>query len=428
MPRPLIIVVCESVPTQRVREGPAVAVLDHAAEELEVDLVDDAGAWRDDLQAVEALPAPAQEGVALAIAVELELGVAAHREAGAELVDLHRVVDDELGGRASVDARRVAAQVAHRVAHRCEVDDDRHAREVLLQDARRPEGDLAARLVRRDPARDGLDRVARHRLAVLVAQQVLEQDPERVGKAGDVVGVLQCSQAHDLVLAAADAERRPRAEAIRAHPCILPDPGASAREESAAEYRFLLGVDVTEETFQTAVVERSAELPVVVDFWAEWCGPCRALGPVLEREAEQRAGRVELVKVDVDANPRLAQEYGISGIPAVKAFRNGRVADEFVGVRSPQSVAAFLDALTEPSEGERLLESLRENGSDPEVLEALEAGDHERAFQILLGRIDGADEERRDEVRRVMLALFDELGPEHELTQRYRRRLAAALF
>src|SRR3954468_22960438 len=92
-----------------------------------------------------------------------------------------------------------------------------------------------------------------------------------------------------------------------------------------------MATDVTEQTFQTAVIDRSHEVPVVVDFWAEWCGPCRALTPALERAAEARAGKVDLVKVDVDSNRSLSAQYEVQGIPAVKAFRDGRVVDEFVG-------------------------------------------------------------------------------------------------
>jgi putative thioredoxin len=187
-------------------------------------------------------------------------------------------------------------------------------------------------------------------------------------------------------------------------------------------------MDVTDATFEQDVVERSRELPVVVDFWADWCGPCRTLGPVLEREAEARAGRLALAKVDVDASPSLASAYGIRGIPAVKAFRNGHVVDEFVGVRSPQGVADFLDSLLAPSEAERLLAELRREGEWAQVVAALDEGDHERALSLLLAEAENGDTGARERVRRLMVALFAELGPEHPLTMRFRRRLASVLY
>ena len=182
-------------------------------------------------------------------------------------------------------------------------------------------------------------------------------------------------------------------------------------------------MDVTDATFQTEVIERSHELPVVVDFWAEWCGPCRMLGPVLESEASQRTGKVELAKLDVDANPAVAGEYGIMSIPAVKAFRNGHVVKGFVGALPPDAVGAFLDELIGPSAAASLLE-----GEPAAVADAVQAGDHERALELLLIELETADPERREQIRALMVALFAELGQDHPLSLRYRRRLASAFY
>ena len=199
-------------PDERVRERHAVALVDDRRQELEVDLVDDAGPGRDDPEVPERGLRPAEELIALDVALVLALDIEGERAGRPELVDLDRVVDDEVGLDERVDPCRIAAEIGHRVTHRGEVDDRGDAGQVLEDDPRRHERDLGLRRDPGPPCGQRLDVLRADDAATRVAQQVLEQDPDRDRGGRQVHPIGQDGQ--PIVIREAGAERRPGAEGV----------------------------------------------------------------------------------------------------------------------------------------------------------------------------------------------------------------------
>ena len=170
-------------------------------------------------------------------------------------------------------------------------------------------------------------------------------------------------------------------------------------------------VEATDQNFMETVVEESKRRPVVVDLWAAWCGPCRTLGPILEKAATERGGEFLLAKLDVDANPYTAGQFGVQSIPTVIAFRDGQPVDGFIGALPEPMVNQFLDKLV-PSEAdlgakEALEEELDGDLGDAEAKyrRALEADEGNREARLGLGRVlaeTGRDEEARETLMRLL--------------------------
>lgn len=169
--------------------------------------------------------------------------------------------------------------------------------------------------------------------------------------------------------------------------------------------------DVTDATFTTDVVERSRTVPVVVDLWAEWCGPCRTLGPILEKVVADTGGQVELAKVDIDANPSVASMFQVQSIPAVYAMKDGKVVDGFLGAQPEWQVAEFVQRLY-PSAEDREVDRLVAAGDEASLRAALELEPSEETVIVALAELlvsDGRAEEG--------LALLERI-PESPATRR----------
>jgi putative thioredoxin len=234
-----------------------------------------------------------------------------------------------------------------------------------------------------------------------------------------------------------------------------------------------MSIDVTDATFQTDVIERSFTTPVIVDLWAPWCGPCRTLGPILEKVTDATEGQVVLVKVNTDENPAVSKAFQVQSIPAVYALRDGQVVDGFMGAYPEHVVQQFVDALL-PTEGEQTLASLIAEGTEGAFRAALELeagneeaivglaelliarGENDEALQFLAripetdrtrlvaakARVQLAPDDDHDatltalleqvkadeDARQQFLDILEIMGPDDPRTAGYRKKLTARLF
>jgi len=235
----------------------------------------------------------------------------------------------------------------------------------------------------------------------------------------------------------------------------------------------MAAIDVTDATFQTDVIDKSTEVPVIVDLWAPWCGPCKTLGPIIEKVVDETGGKVVLVKVNVDENPGLSQAFKVQSIPAVYAVKDGAVVDGFMGAYPEQAVKEFVDALL-PSEEEIAVAELVEAGDEGSLRIALSMepanedvivalaelligeGNSDEAL-ALLARIPESDRTRHvaalarvgtapqddyddqlaalldqvktdDDARQKYVDLLELMGPSDPRTAEYRRQLTSRLY
>jgi len=237
-----------------------------------------------------------------------------------------------------------------------------------------------------------------------------------------------------------------------------------------------MSIDVTDATFPADVVERSRQVPVVVDLWAEWCGPCKTLGPILEKVIDETGGKVLLAKVDVDTNQQTAAAFQVQGIPAVYALRDGKVVDGFVGAQPEAAVREFVSRLLPTEEEETVAallaagdeESLREvlnrepgndqgvvalaellvkRGSDDDKAEALalleripESADTRRVAALARIGVDTRDDvtdeldallpkvKDDEEARQRFIDLLEVMGNDDPRTSAYRKQLTTQIF
>jgi len=236
----------------------------------------------------------------------------------------------------------------------------------------------------------------------------------------------------------------------------------------------MAAIDVTDATFQVEVIDKSNDVPVVVDLWAEWCGPCKTLGPIIEKVVDETNGKVVLVKINVDENPGLNQAFQVQSIPAVFALKDGAVVDSFIGAIPEATIKQFVDSLVPSVEQDAVTELIAAGdeaslrlalSTDPanedaivKLAELLVADARPDEALALLGRIPESDRTRRvaaaarvgdaptdddyderltellstvkadDEARQKFVDLLELMGPDDPRTGEYRRRLTSRLY